>query len=377
MSAREHAAGSRLSGAPIARFSGGSPVPIVVDRYACASASFSPPAAGLAQPRAAFDPSRSVNIAIVNNMPDAAMEATSRQYLSLLAAAARNLVVNVRLFSMPGVPSSGWRRAHVSARYFDFHTLFDAPVDGLIVTGTEPRAADLADEPYWPDLRTIVDWAQESTTSAVFSCLAAHAAVLHLDAIGRTPLGEKRFGLFEHTRVGGHFMVRGQGERILTPHSRWNDIPGDALVAAGYRVVSQSPAAGVDMFVKDRKKSLFVFFQGHPEYEPDTLAREYRRDVGRFLRFERDTYPELPRRYFAPPAVAALNAFRERAGADRNAALLAAFPARRVFAAVPRTWHAQALRTYHNWLAHIAERKASAHRLRPSGRPPSRKRAVR
>jgi homoserine O-succinyltransferase len=68
-------------------------------------------------------------------------------------------------------------------------------------------------------------------------------------------------------------------------------------------------AAGVDTFVRERR-SLFLFFQGHPEYDADTLPREYRRDVARFLRGERDSYPDLPKEYFDPITTDMLNAFR-------------------------------------------------------------------
>ena len=50
-------------------------------------------------------------------------------------------------------------------------------------------------------------------------------------------------------------------------------------------MLTRSADAGVDTFIKQRKK-LFVFFQGHPEYESDTLLREYRRDMGRYFRGE-------------------------------------------------------------------------------------------
>jgi homoserine O-succinyltransferase len=55
------------------------------------------------------------------------------------------------------------------------------------------------------------------------------------------------------------------------PHSRWNEIPEEALLACGYRVLTRSEDAGVDAFVKQRN-SLFVFFQGHPEYDADDAA---------------------------------------------------------------------------------------------------------
>ena len=79
------------------------------------------------------------------------------------------------------------------------------------------------------------------------------------------------------------------------------------------------------MFVKQRK-SLFVFFQGHPEYEANTLLLEYRRDIRRFLRRERDTYPPMPQGYFDEDTVDALTAVRERALSDRREELFEEFP---------------------------------------------------
>jgi homoserine O-succinyltransferase/O-acetyltransferase len=310
---------------------------------------------------------RHIDIGLVNNMPDAAMEATVRQFHALLGAADDSVVVHLKLFSMPGVPSSDWRRQHLSTHYLDFDGFWDTRLDGLIVTGTEPRAADLAAEPYWADLSKLVDWAEENTAATVWSCLAAHAAVLHLDGIKRSPLRQKCFGLFEHATASDHPLLEGQSSPILTPHSRWNELSEEALVSSGYRVLSTSTAAGVDIFVKERK-SLFLFFQGHPEYEADTLAREHRRDVGRFLRSERDSYPDLPEQYFDPAATEMLNAFRARALTDRREELLSAFPTERTFGNVPHAWHAQALRTYRNWLNYIVERKASQTQPAPPAR---------
>jgi homoserine O-succinyltransferase len=297
-------------------------------------------------------------------MPDTAMESTVRQFLSLLGAAAQNVVVHLKLFSMPGVPSSDWRRQHLSAHYSDFHELWDTRLDGLIVTGTEPRATDLIAEPYWADLARIVDWAEENTTATVWSCLAAHAAIQRLDGIRRSPLDEKCFGLFEHLRMSDHWLLRGQPAKILTPHSRWNEISDDALVSSGYHILSKSTAAGVDIFIKERK-SLFLFFQGHPEYDTDTLAREFRRDVGRFLRGERASYPNLPKQYFDSATTDMLSAFRARAVADRREELLSAFPTEHILSAVSHTWHSQALRTYANWLNYVVECKAPLARPSP------------
>jgi homoserine O-succinyltransferase/O-acetyltransferase len=185
---------------------------------------------------------------------------------------------------------------------------------------------------------------------------------LHLDAIKRSPLKQKCFGLFEHTRASDHLLLQGLSSPILTPHSRWNEISEGALVSSGYLILSKSTAAGVDMFVKERK-ALFLLFQGHPEYDADTLSREYRRDVGRFLRGERDSYPEMPNQYFDLGTADILNAFRARVLVDRREELLSAFPIEHVSNNVSNSWHSQALCAYRNWLNYIIDRKASTRRL--------------
>lgn len=331
-------------------------MPVLIDRYPC-----DPPTGAivLSRTRRRDDQPRPIDIGLVNNMPDAAMEGTVRQFAALLGSAAPATVIHLKLFSMPGIPSGNWRRQHLDAYYSDFQELWDSRLDGLIVTGTEPRATDLTAEPYWADLANIVDWAEENTTTTVWSCLAAHAAVLHLDGIRRSPLNEKCFGLFEHMKTSDHRLLEGLSAPILTPHSRWNGIPEEALVSSGYRVLTKSMVAGVDVFVRERG-SLFLFFQGHPEYDADTLAREYRRDVGRFLRGERDSYPDLPKRYFDPITTDMLNAFRAAALVDRQEELLSAFPTEHMLSNVPNTWRSSALCTYGNWLNYVVERKLHA-----------------
>jgi homoserine O-succinyltransferase len=130
----------------------------------------------------------------------------------------------------------------------------------------------------------------------------------------------------------------------------------DALVACGYRVLTRSEDAGIDAFVK-QTNSLFVFFQGHPEYETDTLLREYRRDVRRFLILERETYPPMPQGYFSEQTVDRLIAMRERASSNRREELLAGFPDAREAGNVTNTWHPAAAGIYRNWLLYMRAQK--------------------
>ena len=291
-----------------------------------------------------------LDIGLVNNMPDPALDATERQFRALLTAVADGLPVRLTLYTLPEVPRGDFGRQQVS-KYTPIGNLWNRRHDGVIVTGTEPQATDLKDEPYWQSLTNVLDWAEGHTYSTILSCLAAHAGILHLDGIARRPLGDKRFGVFECARVADHPLTAAAPSRLQMPHSRWNDVPEDALLACGYRVLTRSDA-GIDAFVKQRN-SLFVFFQGHPEYDAVTLLLEYRRDIGRFLRGERDTYPPMPHGYFDDGLVEALTSLRARALSDRREELLAEFPMAVAADKVTNNWRASAEGLYRNWLRYI------------------------
>ena len=304
-----------------------------------------------------------IEVGLINNMPDTALEATERQFRSLLETAADGIMVRLTLYALPDVHRTEAGRRHVSRSYSDVGALWNSDLDGLIVTGAEPSAPNLTDEPYWGSLTRVLEWAEHHTHSTILSCLAAHAAVLHMDGIGRRPLSDKRFGVFECARVSNHQLTATAPPRVHMPHSRWNDLPEDTLTACGYRVLTRSETAGVDAFVK-QKGSLFVFFQGHPEYEAETLLLEYRRDIGRFLRRERETYPPMPSGYFDADAVDRLIALEERALSDRREELLAEFPTALMAARVANTWRQTAACIYRNWLLYVRAQRELGLRAR-------------
>jgi homoserine O-succinyltransferase len=297
----------------------------------------------------------SIVIGLVNNMPDAALQTTERQFRELLSAASQHLSVCMRLFFLPELPRAQAGRSYLSQHYEDVSALWRNQLDGLIVTGTEPRASALEDEPYWPSLTRLVDWAEDQTVSTVWSCLAAHAAVLHIDGINRRARHEKLSGVFDSVKATDHAIVVDAPSQWSVPHSRYNDLPEEALVSSGYCILSRLPGTGADMFVKQRR-SLFLFVQGHPEYDPGALLREYRRDIRRFLSGERDTYPEMPSGYFNEGATSALAEFRRQAMNNRNANLLLSFPDI-AEGNLSRAWLAPAVRVYANWLSYLVEQR--------------------
>jgi homoserine O-succinyltransferase len=298
-------------------------------------------------------------IAFINNMPDAALEDTELQFFDLLNTAAANSHVLLKLFSLPMVPRSDRGQEHLKSFYFGIEDLLSSRFDGVIITGTEPRQADLRMEPYWSRLADVLDWAEGNTTSTVLSCLAAHAGVLHSDGIGRHALDDKQFGVFDDRRVSDHVLTTGTSEPMRFPHSRWNEVREDALTSCGYSVLTKSAEAGVNLFVKKKRKSLFVHFQGHPEYGAGTLGKEYRRDIRRFLSRERPTYPNMPHGYFGATATKILNEFRETVLAHPREELLAELPEVALGDGSESAWHSAAARVYSNWLQYVVAKRAS------------------
>lgn len=294
-------------------------------------------------------------IGLVNSMPGEARRHTEQQFRAILSAAAGATPVELRCFSLGAAPSD--KADPAATRYEDTAALEAAAPDGLIVSGMPPRAARLCDEPYWPRLTALVDFAIEASIPTVWSCLAAHGVALYLDGIERQRLPRKLSGLVDCVRTEAeHPAMNGLPRRWRVPHSRYNDLPEQALRAHGYRILSHSAEAGADIFAKD-DRAPFLFCQGHPEYDAHSLLREYRRDIRQFLAGERPDYPAAPQRYFSGAMTAQLDEFREQALRARTVDRLADFPMTACMADLRHPWRDLSVSLYANWLADVAARK--------------------
>jgi len=297
-------------------------------------------------------------------MPDAALEDTELQFFDLLDDASGDVSIYLRLYSLTGIPRTDHGQRHLNSFYYNLDELWQNQFEGVIVTGTEPRQPNLRDEPYWKVMADVLDWAERNTASTILSCLAAHASVLHSDGISRHRLPDKRFGVFDFTKGANHLLT-GAGEPVRFPHSRWNEVQADELAACGYSVLTHSVQGGVDTFVKRKKRSLFVHFQGHPEYGAETLLKEYRRDIRRYLRKERETYPTMPSGYFNAVVTELLTNFQDVLLADRREELMDGFPEAALAGKLQRTWHSSATAIYRNWLRYMMLNKANVREFSP------------
>jgi homoserine O-succinyltransferase len=327
---------------------------ILIDRdQGISSPALVPDERDLARDRGGAD----LTIGLINNMPDPALKATERQFMKLLQAAAGPRRIRFHCFSLPSVTRSPEAKWHVESEYSDLADLRRRRFDGLIVTGAEPVAPGLDQEPYWRDLTELVDWARTNTRSTIWSCLAAHAAVLHLDHIERRRLPAKCHGIFDCEAVTDDSLTRSAPAPLKVSHSRLNEIAESDLAQAGYQVLTRSAQAGVDIFVR-QFASRFVFFQGHPEYDALSLQREYLRDIGRYLARERDNYPHLPVSYFDAATEEKLARFEKQAKHQRHPALANELPALNLRADIAAGSAAAVL--FRNWLQYLgAEADAS------------------
>ena len=142
--------------------------------------------------RAGSQDIREMHIGLMNNMPDAALEPTERQFLRLIGGCNRIAQFHIYPFSPPQVPRGTEAREHIEKYYYDFDQLKEEGLDALIVSGANPVCDQLPDEAFWDPMCEVLDWAVENVTSTLCACLATHAAFLHFHGIERQPLPAKR-----------------------------------------------------------------------------------------------------------------------------------------------------------------------------------------
>jgi homoserine O-succinyltransferase/O-acetyltransferase len=298
-----------------------------------------------------------VTIGLINNMPDSALQATERQFMDLLRAAPGGNRIHFHCFSLPSISRSQLANSRIDKQYADIADLGRLHIDGLIVTGAEPNATTLPEEPFWQDLTDIIEWAETNTRSTIWSCLAAHAAVLHLDGIERQRLPAKCSGVYDCPKVADHWLTEGISSPLKIAHSRLNALRESDLAARGYHLLTHSPQAGVDIFAKELH-SQFIFFQGHPEYDALSLQREYLRDITRYLAGERDIYPAFPVGYFDVETEIKLASFQKRASAERKLPLSVELPHLILRQDIAAGSAATAI--FGNWLGYLSDRAGAA-----------------
>ena len=297
---------------------------------------------------------RELHIGLLNMMPDAALAATERQFFRLVGEANQIAQFYMHPFTLKELERGPEATAHVERYYESLEQIKAQGLDALIITGANVLGPDLSTQPFWEPLIEVIDWAHENVTSTLCSCLATHAVMEFRYGQKRRPLGFKRWGVYSHRVVDReHPLVAGVNTRFDVPHSRFNEVHREQFDAAGLTVLVESEEAGVHLAVSE---DLFriVFFQGHPEYDIISLLKEYKREVNRYFKGEREDYPPFVENYFPLQSEAILAEHRDRVmDARRRGAPQPAFPEGLVSARLDNTWHDTAEAVINNWIGKV------------------------
>ena len=304
--------------------------------------------------RAVHQDIRELHIGFLNMMPDAALEATERQFIRLVGNCNRIAQFYVYPFSLPGLQRSPETQNYVEKYYCDFEQLQKQGLDGLIITGANVANPALEQEAFWEPLMEVVRWADRNVASTLCSCLATHALLKYWHNIDRRPLPAKRWGVYSHRIVQPHHpLLRDINTRFDAPHSRYNDISREQLERAGLTVLVESPECGVHMAVSPDGFRV-LYFQGHPEYDANSLMKEYRRELNRYANKELDAPPPFPEHYFPEDAAGIVARHRDgviAAGGESGA--MPDFPETEVEPLLDNTWGDTAKAIFNNWLGLI------------------------
>jgi homoserine O-succinyltransferase len=294
---------------------------------------------------------RELHIGFLNMMPDAALQATERQFIRLVGSCNRIAQFFVYPFSLPELSRSAETKAYIDRYYSSFDELRDAGLDALIITGANVANPALEQEAFWEPLIEVVSWAQHNVTSILCSCLATHALLKHLHDIDRRSLPEKRWGVYSHrTSVSNHPLLREINTRFDAPHSRFNDISRKQLEDAGLTVLAESREGGVHLAASPDQFRV-IYFQGHPEYDFNSLLKEYKREVFRFLSGELTEPPPFPAHYFDAQAAEMANQFVAEAIACRDRGEpMPKFNDEQLESHLDNTWGDTAKAIVNNWL---------------------------
>jgi homoserine O-succinyltransferase len=297
---------------------------------------------------------RELHIGLLNTMPDKALEATERQFLRLVGESNQIAQFYVHPFTLNEIVRSEAGAAHIQKYYLDIEEIKEQGLDALIITGANVIGPELSDQSFWSPLKDFTEWAYENVTSTLCSCLATHALLEFRYGIKRRPLQNKRWGVYSHKVVNKtHPLVSGVNTRFDVPHSRFNQVDRQQLEDAGLDILVESDEAGVHLAVSEDGFRM-VYCQGHPEYDANSLMKEYKREIGLFISDELSVYPPQPEHYFNKLNCAILDEYKIKViHAKKNSLDAPKFPEHLLVPTLDNTWHDSAEAVINNWIGKV------------------------
>ncbi|MDR1693508.1 MAG: homoserine O-succinyltransferase [Oscillospiraceae bacterium] len=233
----------------------------------------------MTQSRALTQDIRPLRLVILNLMPTKAV--TETQLLRCLSNSP--LQIEIELLRTSTYTPKNTGSDHLGAHYTVFSDIRDKNYDGMIVTGAPVELMPFEQVAYWDEFCDIMEWSKTHVTSVFHICWGAQAALYYHYGIPKTDLPQKLFGVFEHGITDPHCpLTRGFDDLFLVPHSRYTGTRVEDIEAVPeLRLLSAGEETGVYIAMSRDGKRIFV--TGHLEYDAETLALEYRRDLEKGL----------------------------------------------------------------------------------------------
>ena len=202
------------------------------------------------------------------------------------------LQIDLELIKVKDHVSKNTSPEHMLAFYKTFDEVKDQTFDGMIITGAPVEQMPFEQVEYWDELCAIMEWSKTHVHSTLHICWGAQAGLYHFYGVPKHPLSKKMFGIFRQKSLDPSLPIfRGFDDWFAMPQSRHTEVRREDIEKVpGLDIIAESPESGVSIVMARGGREFFV--TGHLEYAPDTLDKEYRRDLGK-----RDDV-DLPKNYY-------------------------------------------------------------------------------
>ena len=236
----------------------------------------------MSKERAEHQDIRPLKIIILNIMPKKIE--TETQLMRLLSNTP--LQVDIELLNLASHISKNTPENHLSNFYTTFENVKNNKYDGMIITGAPVEQLEFEEVDYWEEICSIMEWSKFNVFSTLHICWGAQAGLYYHFGIQKKLLPKKLFGVFEHKiEYNNSQLLKGFDDIFMVPHSRHTTIErSDIESDENLQILASSHDAGV--YIVANKNGRQYFITGHSEYDRNTLAEEYLRDIEKGLEID-------------------------------------------------------------------------------------------
>lgn len=238
--------------------------------------------------RAMHQDIRPLHVLVLNLMPTKIV--TETQLLRKLSNTP--LQVEVEFMQTATYTPTHVEPSHLDTFYVTFDEIKDRTFDGMIITGAPLDYTEFEDVTYWEEICKIMEWSKTHVHCTLHMCWAVYAALYYHYGIDKIDMDTKLSGVYEHYVLKKNSpLFRGFDDIFMAPQSRAMTVDRAKVEAVPeLELLAVSDEAGVTIL--KTKDSRQVFMTCHPEYDRDTLAKEYYRDRDKGMN------PTIPLNYF-------------------------------------------------------------------------------